>query len=73
LLDKSADIGCYPADLRVEYRFWKYYPAKVPDNTPESGIIQHLPMPSPPRLLDQVKEAIRLKHFSLKTENSDLH
>jgi hypothetical protein len=47
--------------------------SKVPDNTPESEIIQHLLMPSPPRLLDQVKEAIRLKHFSLKTEKSDVH
>ena len=27
-------------------------------------------MSPPPRLLDQVREAIRLKHFSLKTEKS---
>jgi integron integrase len=27
----------------------------------------------PPRLLDQVREAIRLKHFSLKTEKSYVH
>ena len=26
--------------------------------------------PQPPRLLDQVRETIRLKHFSLKTEKS---
>jgi integron integrase len=29
--------------------------------------------PQPPRLLDQVREAIRLKHFSLKTEKSYLY
>ena len=29
--------------------------------------------PQPPRLLDQVREAIRLKHFSLKTEKSYVH
>lgn len=27
----------------------------------------------PPRLLDQVRETIRLKHFSLKTEKSYIH
>ncbi|MBD2464376.1 integron integrase [Oscillatoria sp. FACHB-1407] len=29
--------------------------------------------PQPPRLLDQVRHAIRLKHYSLKTEKSYLH
>lgn len=29
--------------------------------------------PQPPRLLDQVREAIRLKHFSFKTEQSYLY
>jgi len=30
-------------------------------------------MTQPPRLLDQVKEAARLKHFSLRTEKSYLY
>jgi integron integrase len=30
-------------------------------------------MSQPPRLLDQVRESIRLKHFSLKTEKSYVH
>ncbi|MEM7771864.1 MAG: integron integrase [Cyanobacteria bacterium P01_A01_bin.37] len=29
--------------------------------------------PQPPRLLDQVRQAIRLKHYSLKTEKSYVH
>ena len=29
--------------------------------------------PSPPRLLDQVREVARLKHFSLSTEKSYVH
>ena len=51
------------------------YPSKAVDNTPVTGIIQYLPMPSPqpPRLLDQVREAIRLRHFSIKTEMSYVH
>ncbi|PZO42853.1 MAG: hypothetical protein DCF17_07655 [Shackletoniella antarctica] len=61
--------GCYLADLRVEYRFWGYYPAKVPDNTPEPGVIQCLPMSPPPRLLDQVMEAIRLKTIYIHVLN----
>ncbi|HEY9640454.1 MAG TPA: phage integrase N-terminal SAM-like domain-containing protein [Coleofasciculaceae cyanobacterium] len=32
-----------------------------------------MPSHQPPRLLDQVREAIRLKHFSLKTEKSYVH
>jgi integron integrase len=51
------------------------YPSKVLDNTPLTGVIQRLSMsPSqPPRLLDQVRESIRLKHFSLKTEKAYIH
>ncbi|HEY9649127.1 MAG TPA: site-specific integrase [Coleofasciculaceae cyanobacterium] len=30
-------------------------------------------MTQPPRLLDRVRQAIRLKHFSLKTEKSYLY
>ncbi|WP_448572693.1 integron integrase [Trichothermofontia sp.] len=33
-------------------------------------MLESQPPPSPPRLLDQVRQAIRLKHFSLKTEKS---
>jgi len=29
--------------------------------------------PQPPRLLDQVRQALRLRHFSLKTEKSYVH
>uniref|UniRef100_A0A832H3K3 Integrase SAM-like N-terminal domain-containing protein n=1 Tax=Oscillatoriales cyanobacterium SpSt-402 TaxID=2282168 RepID=A0A832H3K3_9CYAN len=29
--------------------------------------------PQPPRLLDQIRESIGLKHFSLKTEKSYIH
>jgi site-specific recombinase XerD len=29
--------------------------------------------PQPPRLLDQVRHVIRLKHYSLKTEKSYIH
>jgi integrase len=36
-------------------------------------IILHLLMTQPPRLLDQVKEAARLKHFSFRTEKSYLY
>ncbi|MBE9137061.1 phage integrase N-terminal SAM-like domain-containing protein [Nodosilinea sp. LEGE 07088] len=32
-----------------------------------------MPSPQPPRLLDQVREAIRLRHFSFKTEKSYVH
>jgi hypothetical protein len=51
------------------------YPSLLPDNTPIWDLIHHLAMPQPPqsqspRLLDQVRESIRLKHFSLKTEQS---
>jgi integron integrase len=51
------------------------YPSLLPDNTPISDLIHYLAMPQPlqpqaPRLLDQVRESIRLKHFSLKTEQS---
>jgi len=51
------------------------YPSQVVDNIPNTGIIHYLPMPSPqpPRLLDQVREAIRLRHFSFKTEKSYVH
>ena len=36
-------------------------------------IILHLLMTQHPRLLDQVKEAARLKHFSFRTEKSYLY
>ena len=29
--------------------------------------------PKPPRLLDQVRDAIRLRHFSLRTEQAYVH
>lgn len=32
-----------------------------------------MPQPQPPRLLDQVRQSLRLKHFSLKTEKSYVH
>ena len=32
-----------------------------------------MPAPQPPRLLDQVRDAIRLRHFSLSTEKSYVH
>ncbi len=32
-----------------------------------------MPEPQPPRLLDQVRQSLRLRHFSLKTEKSYVH
>lgn len=29
--------------------------------------------PKPPRLLDQIREALRLRHYSLRTEQAYLH
>jgi len=51
------------------------YPPFVLDNTLDPGVIQHLSMsePQPPRLLDQVRQSLRLRHFSLKTEKSYVH
>ncbi|MDV2994931.1 MAG: Tyrosine recombinase XerC [Chroococcidiopsis sp. SAG 2025] len=43
------------------------------DNTPHFKFLHHpkpIVQPQPPRLLDQVRQSIRLKHFSLKTEKS---
>ncbi len=59
---KLGKLGCYPSLLN--------------DNTRIQGVIRHClvldsqPPPPPPRLLDQVRQAIRLKHFSLKTKKS---
>ena len=38
-----------------------------------SGAIQAPPMPSKPKLLDQVRQAIRMRHHSPKTEESYVH
>ena len=38
-----------------------------------SGAIQAPPMPSKPKLLDQVHQAIRALHYSPKTEESYVH
>lgn len=44
------------------------------DNTLLQDLIRLLmSQPQPPRLLDQVRQSIRLRHFSLKTEKSYLH
>lgn len=45
------------------------------DNTLNPGVIYQNAMQQPqaPRLLDQVRQTIRLKHFSLKTEKSYIH
>ncbi|MEM9217011.1 MAG: phage integrase N-terminal SAM-like domain-containing protein [Cyanobacteria bacterium P01_F01_bin.150] len=52
------------------------YPSEVLDNTPDDGVIQPLISMSQsqkPRLLDQVRQSIRLRHFSLKTEKSYIY
>lgn len=51
---------------------WGGYLSFQPDNTLPSEVIHPSSMSQPqlPRLLDQVRECIRLKHFSLKTEKS---
>ncbi len=47
------------------------YPLFVLNNTLDPGVIQHLSMsePQPPRLLDQVRQSLRLRHFSLKCDS----
>jgi len=48
------------------------YPAQMLDNILNTGVI-HLSLmqqPQPPRLLDQVRQSIRLEYFSLKTAKS---
>jgi integron integrase len=54
---------------------WGAYPSFVLDNTLNYGVIQQDVMsePQPPRLLDQVRQTLRLKHFSPKTEKSYIH
>jgi integron integrase len=51
------------------------YPSIVLDNTLNWLLIQHLTMSQlqPPRLVDQIRQSIRLRHFSPKTEKSYLH
>ena len=34
--------------------------------------LDFIPMPTPPRLLDQVREKLRLKHYSIRTEQAYL-
>jgi len=69
---KSAFLGCYPLHLMVNPGGLGAYPAQIPDNILNTGVIHPYLMqqPQPPRLLDQVRQSIRLKHFSLKTEKS---
>jgi hypothetical protein len=47
---------------------WGAYPSKVLDNSGNRGVIQRLSMsPSqPPRLLDQVRESIRLINVTVQ-------
>lgn len=54
---------------------WGAYLSFMRDNTLDFGVIYQDAMlqPQPPRLLDQVKQTLRLKHFSLKTEKSYVH
>ena len=54
---------------------WGAYPSFWRDNTLNFGVIHQDAMlqPQPPRLLDPVKQTLRLKHFSLKTEKSYVH
>jgi hypothetical protein len=75
LLDDTLCASHYLLDLRDKTRFFRNSTSHLPNKSGISGIIQLLPMPSPqsPRLLDQVREAIRLKHFSLKTEKSYMY
>src|SRR6185437_3763417 len=42
----------------------------TPSPLPEIGAPAPEPPPSPPRLLDQMRENIRLRHYSLRTERS---
>jgi len=72
---KSGFSGCYPTDSVVNSRDQGAYSSKVVNKSLDSGVIKHLPLPSsqPPRLLDQLRETFRLKHFSLKTEKSYIH
>lgn len=54
---------------------WGAYPSCGRDNTLDFGVLYQDAMlqPQPPRLLDQLKRSLRLKHFSLKTEKSYVH
>jgi Phage integrase, N-terminal SAM-like domain len=74
-MNKPDVLGCYVSDLMVNPDDWGAYPLKILDNTIHVGVIQYLSMSlsQPPRLLDQVRESIHLKHFSIKTERSDVH
>ncbi len=52
------------------------YPSEVLDNTPDNGVIQPLismTQSQNPRLLEQVRQSIRLRHFSLKPEKSYIY
>lgn len=76
MLVKPVVLGCYPADLWVNSGNRECYPSLVTDNTLNAGLIHHpklMTQPQPPRLLEQVRQSIRLKHFSLKTEKSYLY
>lgn len=54
---------------------WGAYPSFMRDNAFNSSVIYQNAMlqPQPPRLLDQVRQTLRLKHFSHKTEKSYIH
>jgi hypothetical protein len=45
------------------------------DNILNTGVIQHCFMSNsqPPQRFNQVRQPIRLRHFSLKTEKSSIH
>lgn len=45
--------------------------AKPPCNIPVSFAMNELP-PKPPRLLDQIREGLRLRHYSLLTEQASI-
>jgi Phage integrase, N-terminal SAM-like domain len=49
-------------------------PAAPPDSSPQkAGPAAAAPAASKPKLLDQVRAAIRLRHYSLRTEDTYLH
>lgn len=54
---------------------WGVYQSYLMDNALHLGAIHQIVMSQlqPPRLLDQVRQILRLKHFSLKTEKSYIH
>jgi len=72
---KFGNSGCYPSLLIVNPGDRGAYPSFLLDNTPHTGIILHHPISQAQssRLLDQVRQSIRLKHYSLKTEKSYLY